>query len=376
LLLICLLVAAQSPVVRPQYDLAIYLAVAARYRSADHAAARREIREWRHAEIGAAVQALRKGEDRLRAVPVQPFDIDFRTVEAAVLMHAEVGLISLQAMSPVDAEAHLGASVTLFEWSRRAALRLRERAARTRRPQISVYEPAEPPAPALRVEPRIDGRDYYFALASATLAIGFPVTARPFAEQAVGTAPMDAEVRLLAGCVNATLAEELSLEHRESDARRSLEAAGKALRDALALDPGLQEARLRLGKLLLDEGRATEAEALLAEVDERGADDRQRYLARLFLGRVAERLGRPEEATRLYGRALDAWPDSQAARLALARLLEGSAGPAAPPLLVGGTLAASRRPDRAEDPWWFYPFGPLELARAALERVWNRTLDR
>jgi len=79
-LLLCLLVAAQSPVVRPQYDLAGYLAVAAQYRSSDRETARREIREWRIAELEAAIRALRKAESRLRAIPVQATDIDFRTV--------------------------------------------------------------------------------------------------------------------------------------------------------------------------------------------------------------------------------------------------------------------------------------------------------
>jgi tetratricopeptide (TPR) repeat protein len=186
---------------------------------------------------------------------------------------------------------------------------------------------------------------------------------------------MDAGAHLVSACVNASLAEEFALRGRDADAQQAREAAERALRDTLALDPGLQEARLRLGKLLLDVGRAVEAESLLAEVDERADDDRQRYLARLFLGRVAERLERPEEALRLYGRALEAWPDSQAARLALARALERSSGPAAPLVLVGATLGASRRPDRAEDPWWLYLSGPLELTRATLERVWTRTLD-
>jgi hypothetical protein len=99
LLLLCLLVAAQSPVVRPQYDLVSYLAVATAYRSPNRALARREIREWRMAEIEAALRALRGEGDRLRVVAVEPGDIDFRTVEAAVLLHAEVGLASLQALS-------------------------------------------------------------------------------------------------------------------------------------------------------------------------------------------------------------------------------------------------------------------------------------
>jgi tetratricopeptide (TPR) repeat protein len=371
-LLLWLLVAAQAPVVRPQYDLANYLAVAAAYRSPNRALARREIREWRMAEIEAALRAPREEGDRLRAVPAQPGDIDFRTVEAAVLLHADIGLASLQAMSFAEAEFHLDASVGLLEWSRHAAARARSFGNLREYLDTRDDRPATSPR---AIRDRIDLGDFYKVLAGTSLAVGYPLTARPFAEGAVRASPMDPAAHLVAGCVNASLAEEFALRRRESDAQRAREAAEKALRDALALEPGLQEARLRLGKLLLDVGRAVEAESLLAEVDEHGADDRQRYLARLFLGRVAERLGRPEEALRLYRRALEAWPDSQAARLALAHALERSSGPAAPLVLVGATLGASRRPDRAEDPWWLYLFGPVELTRALLERVWARALD-
>jgi tetratricopeptide (TPR) repeat protein len=370
-LLACLIMAVQGAGVRPQYDLLNYLAVTAHYRSSNRAAARREIREWRSAEIAAAVRALRKAGDRLCAVPSQADDIDFRTVEAAVLLHADVGLASLQAMRFTEAEFHLDTSADLLEWSRQAAARARSFAAQ--RAALDARHGRSTPRPQIRE--RIDPGDFYQALAGTAVAVGFPLTARPFAEAAVRADTMDAGAHLIAGCVNASLAEEFALRRRDSDAERAREAAEKSLRDALALDPGRQEARLRLGKLLLDVRRAVEAESLLAEVDERGADDRQRYLARLFLGRVAERLGRPEDAVRLYRRALEAWPDSQAARLALAHALERSSGPAAPLVLVGATLGASRRPDRADDPWWLYLFGPLELTRAILERVWARALD-
>jgi len=370
--LLWLLVAAQAPVVRPQYDLANYLAVATAYRSPNRALARREIREWRSGEIEAALRALRDEGDRLRAVPAQPGDIDFRTVEAAVLLHADVGLAALQALSLAEAEFHLDASVRLLEWSRHAAARARS--LDNVRAYLDARDDRLPTHPRA-IRDRIDLGDFHKVLAGTSLAVGFPLTARPFADGAVRASPMDPGAHLIAGCVNASLAEEFALRRRESDAQRAREAAEKALRDALALDPGLQEARLRLGKLLLDLGRAVEAESLLAEVDERAADARQRYLARLFLGRVAERLGRPEEALRLYRLALEAWPDSQAARLALAHALERSSGPAAPLVLVGATLGASRRRDRVEDPWWLYLSGPIELTRALLEHVWARALD-
>jgi hypothetical protein len=36
-------------------------------------------------------------------------------------MHAEAGLLTLQALSLTETEVHLGASTTLFVWSREAA---------------------------------------------------------------------------------------------------------------------------------------------------------------------------------------------------------------------------------------------------------------
>ena len=177
----------------------------------------------------------------------------------------------------------------------------------------------------------------------------------------------------MAGCAAFALAAEKALQGHESEAARARENAEKALREALVLDPEMHEARLRLGKLLLDERRTTEAEPLLAEVDAKATDDRQRYLARLFLGRAADRGGRPGEAMRSYRRALEVWPDSQAAGFGLAHALEKSSGPAASRALVGATLDPPRRRDEQSDPWFLYLIGPPGLANASFQRVWSRT---
>ena len=367
MLLLWLLVAAQAPGARPQYDLTSYLTVAAAYGSADHAAALREIREWPPGVVRAAVADLRRRSRQLRSVPTSPGDIAFGTVEAAVLMHAEAGLLSLEALDLAEAASHLGASVALYQWSREAALEIRAR------------DEARPrdfgPTPGLEIRPRIDIRDFSVALAAAALAAGSPTTAHPFAERARRMAPLDPEVQLVYGCVAEGLAEEQLLRHRESAAAAWRDQATVALLDALALDGGLLEACLHVGKLHLERGRLTQAERRLQEVASSG-DDRQRYLARLFLGRLAERHGRPDEAAGSYRRALEAWPDSQAARLALGHAVERSFGPKAALPLVWASLAASQRLDRSADPWWLYRFGPPGLAKAALERVWTEALDR
>ena len=372
MLLLLLLAVGQGAAVRPQYDLANYLRVAAAYGSANHTAALQEIRQWTPPDITSVVSDLRRKGDRLRAVPTSPDDIAFGTVEAAVLMHAEAGLVALHALSGTEAEVHLGASTALFAWSREAAADSRNRA----RMRAALDARHGRPGPGPQIRERIDRRDFYVALAAAALAVGFPTTAHPFAEMARQVAPLDPEVQLVMGCAAESLAQEKTLRHLASEAGPLRDRAGGALRDALALDPGLHEALLHLGRVLILQGRLIEAEPLLEDVERRSGDARQRYLARLFLGRVAEQRGRPDEAARAYARALEGWPDSQAARIGLAHVLERSTGPAAARPLVASTLAAARRLDRAADPWWLYPFGPPGLATTALERVWKQALDR
>jgi tetratricopeptide (TPR) repeat protein len=355
---------------QPQGELRLYLATAADYASGNRTAALREIQKWGPSRIGRATAALRREEKRLRSVAKYPDDIDFHTVEAAVLLHAEAGILFLQDGRVGWAKLHLDTSVELQQWSRRAVVEARNRAAIR---QFAFKGAAADPR--LELQESIEARDFYVAVASAALALGYAEVASPFAEQARNDAPRDPEVQLVLGCAASGLAVEKALQHHDSDAARARENAEKAFREALALDPGTHEARLRLGKLLLDEQRTIEAEPLLAEVDAKATDDRQRYLARLFRGRAAERGGRSEEAIRSYRRALEAWPDSQAARLALAHALEKSSGPGASRELVAATLDASLRADRS-DPWFLYFIGPPGLAPAVFKRVWQRTLGR
>jgi tetratricopeptide (TPR) repeat protein len=350
-------------------DLGLYLTTAAHYTAGNRTAALREIRQWGPSHIERATAALRREEKRLRSAVTYPDDIDFHLVEAAVLLHAEAGLLFLQDQRLRQAKLHLDTSVELHQWSQRAVAEARNRVAMRR------YAFKDSPAdPRLEIQASINSRDFYVALATAALALGYAETASPVAEKGRHDAPLDPEVQLVLGCVASGLATEKVLQHHDSDAARARKDAERAFREAVALAPAMHEARLRLGKLLLDERRVIEAEPLLAEVDAKATDDRQRYLARLFLGRAAERRGRSEEAIRSYRRALEAWPDSQAARLALAHALEKSSGPGASRELVGAILDPSRRRDGPSDPWFLYPIGPPGLAQSTVKRVWGRML--
>jgi tetratricopeptide (TPR) repeat protein len=370
LLLLLVLLVAQGA--RPQYDVTNYLMVAGAYASANHEAALREIRQWRAAEIAAAVSTLRGRGDRVRAFATDPRDIGFGAIQAAVLMHAEAGLLALQELKQEESEFHLRTSSDLYEWSRQVAARSRNFA----RMRGSLEKKHGPSTAGPPIRESIDRVEFYKALAAAALGLGFPDTARPLAARARQEDLLNAEVQLVCGCAAESLAEVKVLKRRSAEAEPLREEADRAFRDALALDPGLHEARLHLGRLLLARCRLVEAEPALEEVDRQSPDARQRYLARLFLGRLAQRRGRPDAAGQLYTAAVEAWPDSQAARMGLAHALEKQQGPSAALPVVDASLAASRRLDRAADPWWLYPFGPPGLANAAIARVWNRALGR
>jgi tetratricopeptide (TPR) repeat protein len=341
-------------------DLSLYLAIAEQYASGRRSAALRQIRTWGPFDVSRATGALREQEGRLRSEEQLPTEIAFRTVEGAILLHAEAGLVYLQEQRQPAAKRQFDTSLALHRWARGAVARARNRTV----VRTKIFKAADEPRWELRES--IDARDFYVALAAASLALGFPETAVPFALKAREEAPHDGEVQLVLGCAAEALAVEKVLLHRDGDAARARRDAETAFRAALALAPETHEARLRLGRL--QDG----AEPLLAAADAGSTDDRHRYLARLFRGRALERLGRSDEAIASYRRALEAWPDAQAARLALAHALEKSSGPAASRALVDAVLDPIRRPEAKPDPWFLYPIGPPGLAQAAFARVFDR----
>jgi Tfp pilus assembly protein PilF len=367
--LLLLIALAQGPSAPPDRHLPAYLAILSAYAGGERLAALRELRAFGLVQIDEAISALTHRGAALRAVPQLETDIDFRLVEAAIVMHAEEGLLQLQASAIQFAGWHLAKSVGLFEASRVAARSLQTQAAIRRKRGPEAGKPGPLPS-ALEVKERIPPRDFYLALAAAALAFGQGPTARTYAERAVAAAPLDADAQLVLGCVAEYVAYEQVLKGTDLVAtphlRRDAEAA---FRKAAAIDPGQVEPRVRLGHWLLADGRHAEAEPVLTEAEALARDERSLYLTRLFLGRAAERLGRPGDAANLYGRALEAWPSAQTARLALAHARETLGDAPAARAQVAATLEASRRDDRPPDPFRAYPFGPAGLAQASLDRL-------
>lgn len=156
--------------------------------------------------------------------------------------------------------------------------------------------------------------------------------------------------------------------------RERLEAAAQALEVALQSEPGLDEAAVRLGRVRWRLGDAAAASRLLEGVLRRSRDERQLYLAQLFLGRIHEDAGRAAEAEAAYRAAAALDRQSQAARIALSHLLLAGGDDAASRAALDEALAPAGRRDH-DDAFWDYPWGRSgeadalfrELRRAAAE---------
>jgi tetratricopeptide (TPR) repeat protein len=157
---------------------------------------------------------------------------------------------------------------------------------------------------------------------------------------------------------------------RQEERAFRLDQALAAYRQAVALDPTLAEAHLRLGHVLLLTGQTEEADAAFARASTATGDRRWRYLAEMLRADGADARGDRAAARERYQAALAAWPEAQSPVLALSRL-EASDGdwPAAQARL---STLAPRAGGRAEDPWWAYGFGQawrIDAGLATLRRL-------
>jgi len=151
-----------------------------------------------------------------------------------------------------------------------------------------------------------------------------------------------------------------------------LKSAEEAYRNAITAAPGLEEAHLRLGRVLGLQGRYDDAHASLARVPDLTPDTRWRYLSLLFRASAYEAEAKTDASRTAYRAAIDLWPSSQAARLGLSRLqAEGADWAEARKELEG---LGTEGEDRA-DPWWAYDFGQawrLESGLAELRKTVSR----
>jgi len=230
---------------------------------------------------------------------------------------------------------------------------------------------------------RPDSRDYarrfFVATARRSLEALCLADVRGWTRAGLKWFPGDAELLLAEGTAAETAAvfgrsmalaqlrARLSDEERP-DARRELERARDTFERALAADPSLLEARLRLGHALSRLGKHELARGELERVASAASAGEMRYLCQLFLARVHDASGRRAEAARAYREALAAAPAGQAAAIGLAQLL-GRDGDGRPGRAVLTQSVAHAPRQGARDPYWSYPAGLDQPGDAALDAL-------
>ncbi len=228
-------------------------------------------------------------------------------------------------------------------------------------------------------------RRWYEAMAGRALGENRWGEALDWAERGLRDFPISAPMLLVVGSIEETVGalaltrlpssvfSPIQRETRENlgalrEARGHLERAHRSLRSAVAAEPSLTEARLRLGRVAWRLGETAESRSALEGVLAREPAGRTAFLAHLFLGRLDEDAGRLDDAARAYEAALALDHRAQSARLALShvRLRLGSPGVARREV-EESVRAAGQRPQ--PDPFWLYPWGPSVGVQERLEAL-------
>jgi tetratricopeptide (TPR) repeat protein len=351
---------------RSARDLSAYLHLAERFRVGERDEAVEALGRWRPRDLEAAQRALTAEPERLSPCVGEPETVGVPTVEAAALLHVQVALRAHARDDTDGFRRHLQLARDLFEWVHKATGDWDEGPRRGPSGGTCAYAV------------RVSRRDFYFALGGLLLSATEARLAGEAAERGLEAAPDDALLLLTAACAHELsaliwaqyvsqpflgrlLPAELNLARlRNRDVVEGIETEQKEARDllrrALARDPALAPAHLRLGRLLAQEGRLEAAETeIVAAESARDADTR--CLAQLLHGGLREARGDLEGAEALYRRAIETLPRTQAARIALAHVLEATGRVEEARERVLEVLHSPWPRDPLSDPWWLYPFG-------------------
>ena len=269
-------------------------------------------------------------------------------LRAAAIAHTEAWARALADRRPESAVLHLRAATHLFE-------RVRDKG-----PAYSYYI------------------DRWRTVVQGVLArLDNPRQAEEFESRASALFPTHPRRVLAARAFHEGLtAERLASEYRgeraenfrvfyEDSRRRWWRSATGSYLTALNLDPSYEMAALHLGRISVLLGESAEAARRFTNLVDAG-DPRIRYLARLFLGSLAEREGRDAEAESAYRSALAAYPWGQAASVALSQLFSRTGQETAARAIIaemGGRGASV-------EPFWTYLL-PARLDLADCQMLLN-----
>ena len=152
--------------------------------------------------------------------------------------------------------------------------------------------------------------------------------------------------------------------------------AERLFRRVLRVDPSLVEARVRLGRLLVERKRHEEAAAELDIALAAKPEGPIAFYAHLFAGRAAQGLGKIADAAAHYKEAGALYPAAQSALLAQsqAALLGADAAGAAEPIHRLERLPVTV--DGREDPWWQYHLAAGRESDLLLRAMWKKAQER
>ena len=159
-------------------------------------------------------------------------------------------------------------------------------------------------------------------------------------------------------------------------ATENLRKSERYLEEAVVLDPGFFEARVRLARIRGKLGHREEAARELRPLASGHAEPVVRYFAALFLGEVEQALGRREAAIEAFRLAATLYPQAQSPHLALSALaIEYADRPAAVAELQQ-LLQLPAEASRRVDPWWTYHLGNGRHAEDLLADLWSTFTKR
>jgi len=312
-------------------------ALVERYRTGDREAAVREVASWPRPRLQQQVGRIQWHVQRGEAPGV--------SLTAAIMLHTDAAVLTREQQRPFASDLQLDAARTL----------------------VGLLQ-ADPKQASF-------ARRWYLAVAAYEQGLWDAGRARRLLDEARRRFPQDVEILVALGSVSemegslpapeppaAAVARPGGIMARIYDAsvvdrQAVLRKAEETYRQAIALEPALPEGRLRRGEVRARLGQRDEALAELGWALQNAPDDRTRYLARLFTGRVLEAEDRLEEAATAYRAAIEVASRCQAGRLALGRVLDRLRSRESATEVLLQAVAVDEGQGPRHDPWWTYPFG-------------------
>jgi tetratricopeptide (TPR) repeat protein len=182
-----------------------------------------------------------------------------------------------------------------------------------------------------------------------------------FFEEALETVPEDGKALLAIGSM-------YEASGRVGKNRDQLEKAEKYYRRALAGNPQLTEARLRLGAVLLALGQDKRAHEDLKWTLSHSRDPYFFYLTHILLGDILRHKRRWVDAVASYRTALELEPQSQVACNSLSHALHRSGDRKRAREVMEGCLGLPVDSPDYEDGWWRYHLGQSHRFETLIEQ--------